>query len=162
MRAHLSGTALLLLAVSACASGGGTPATEPAMPQAPTGAAMPADQPAASGGSHTQAQATSGEQVFDENCSACHSTREFYGSEFQYSWGSRNARSFFRLVSRTMPDDAPGSLTEEQYVDVLAYILDLNGYPAGTTPLTADQEAMRALRLDAHVGGGEQDGGSSR
>jgi hypothetical protein len=37
-----------------------------------------------------------------------------------------------------MPANDPGSLSDQQYRQVLAYLLSKNGYPAGSKPLTAD------------------------
>ena len=42
--------------------------------------------------------------------------------------------------SMTMPPSQPGSLSEEQYADVTAYILSLNGMQPGDTPLSMDSE----------------------
>jgi hypothetical protein len=35
-----------------------------------------------------------------------------------------------------MPANDPGSLSQDQYEKVLAYILSKNGYPSGQTPLS--------------------------
>ena len=44
----------------------------------------------------------------------------------------------FRFVAKLMPAATPGSLSDEQNVDIMAYILKQNGYPAGHTELTYD------------------------
>ncbi len=43
-----------------------------------------------------------------------------------------------------MPDSAPGALTDRQYVDIVAYILKENSYPAGKDELVRN-EAMNAI-----------------
>ena len=48
----------------------------------------------------------------------------------------------------SMPMDAPGSLSKQEYADILADFLSLNGYPAGPTPLAGTDEAIRAITLD--------------
>lgn len=144
---------LLSVGVAACASAASDTAATP--PEPVTEMEASPDAAAGAPSVHTAAQAQAGEEAFDQNCSECHSSREFSGTEFQYAWGRRTARSFYRLIARTMPDDAPGSLSADQYVAITAYVLDMNGYPAGSTPLTADEEAMRSIRLDAHAGGNE-------
>jgi hypothetical protein len=50
-------------------------------------------------------------------------------------------------MSTTMPEDNPGSLKPQQYADVVAYFLKLNGYPAGKTELTGP-EALKTIKLD--------------
>jgi len=44
-----------------------------------------------------------------------------------------------------MPDDDPGSLPRQNYIDVLTYILDLNDFPAGSADLMADTERLDLL-----------------
>ena len=53
----------------------------------------------------------------------------------------------FKTLKTTMPDDNPGSLSDDQYTRVIAYILKLNGFASGTDSLAADSTAMRRLRL---------------
>ena len=49
----------------------------------------------------------------------------------------------------TMPQDAPGGLSDVAYVDVLAYILAENGYPTGDVRLVANADALKAIRIEA-------------
>jgi hypothetical protein len=51
-----------------------------------------------------------------------------------------------------MPDDDPGSLALSQYIDVVAYILQLNGFPEGEAELVADENALAAYTLAAPKG----------
>ena len=55
-----------------------------------------------------------------------------------------------------MPVDAPGSLTNQQYVDVVAYMLQLNGHPAGKSALAPDPAALRKVRIDIRSTAGLQ------
>jgi len=50
-------------------------------------------------------------------------------------------------VSTTMPQDNPGSLTPQQYVDVTAYVLQLAGFPSGTVALRSDTAMLRHTRI---------------
>jgi hypothetical protein len=47
-----------------------------------------------------------------------------------------------------MPEDAPGSLSADEYVRVIAYLLEMNDMPAGTTDLPVDEAALRLIRID--------------
>ena len=49
-----------------------------------------------------------------------------------------------------MPDDGPGALPEATYLDAMAYILEMNGYPAGDLELTADMSRMDSVPFEAH------------
>jgi hypothetical protein len=42
----------------------------------------------------------------------------------------------FTFMSQEMPLNEPASLTHDQYVAIMAYILRFNGYKSGTAPLT--------------------------
>jgi hypothetical protein len=48
-----------------------------------------------------------------------------------------------------MPDDDPGSLTGQQYADLLAYVFSLNKFPAGTTELATNTEPLKQIRFTA-------------
>lgn len=131
---------------------GSTPATpappeEAAPPQAavpPEAAAEPPETPPV--GIFTEAQADRGGITFDEVCAECHTTSEFRGRTFQSNWGRRTVYSLFRTVRSTMPDDNPGGLAEQVYLDVVAYILSMNGHDTGTSELAADSP-MREVRI---------------
>jgi hypothetical protein len=46
-----------------------------------------------------------------------------------------------------MPNDSPGRLKSEEYADIVAYLLKLNGIPPGPDELPADAEVLRGLRI---------------
>ena len=48
-----------------------------------------------------------------------------------------------------MPKSAPGTLTEDEYVWVTAYILKLNGMPPGKVALNAEPDWLKAVRISA-------------
>lgn len=105
-----------------------------------------ASAPAPAAGIFSEAQADRGRTAFDEVCSDCHTTSEFRGRTFQSNWGRRTVYSFFRTIRSTMPDDNPGGLDEQTYLDVVSYILRINGHGAGATEMTADSP-MREVRM---------------
>ena len=45
-----------------------------------------------------------------------------------------------------MPDDNPGGLEEQVYLDVVSYILSINGHGPGPSELAADSP-MREVRI---------------
>ena len=142
----------LLVAVwvaAACASGRPGPAAQTQVPPNPPTASEPAsDAPAAPAvGIYSAAQAARGEIAFDEVCAQCHTTSEFRGRTFQGNWGRRTVYSFFRTVRSTMPDDNPGGLDEQTYLDVVSYVMRMNGHDAGPAEMLPDSP-MRQLRMD--------------
>jgi alcohol dehydrogenase (cytochrome c) len=48
----------------------------------------------------------------------------------------------------SMPMDAPGSMQPQEYADILAYFLSINGYPAGQAELAGTDEAIKAVKID--------------
>ncbi len=134
--------------VGACAS-----APQPSAGTAPVGNApeLAANSPSGSSvldGVFTSSQASRGEQRFGQVCAACHGTNEFRGGRFRIRWVGHTAGEIFELVSTLMPEDDPGSLSPEDYANLLAYFFQLNGYPAGEEPLPADVSALQNVRIE--------------
>ena len=128
-------------------------ASLPSVSSQPQGAAGPSIARASSqssvlDGVYTSRQASSGDRTFQQACAACHDTREFSGARFRLRWSGLNIGEMFDIVATLMPEDNPGSLSPEQYVDVLAYILSLNEYPVGDEPLPADVAALRTVQIE--------------
>jgi mono/diheme cytochrome c family protein len=92
-------------------------------------------------GVYTSAQAARGAAVFDAHCVFCHreggTAPVLAGERFSKSFADSTLQAVFTTIQTTMPREAPGSLTEKEYVDVVAHLLELNGYPDGMTELAA-------------------------
>lgn len=97
---------------------------------------------------YSEEQAREGRQVFDVECALCHAPSEFSGRLFQLSWTGRPVGALFSQIRGTMPLDRPGALTPAQYAAVVAYLLELNGYPAGDTALPANAEALSRILVE--------------
>ena len=61
---------------------------------------------------------------------------------------SKTAFDVFNQIRTTMPDDNPGSLERQEYIDLVAYIFSLNAYPAGEGDLPADDDGLKKVRID--------------
>jgi hypothetical protein len=96
---------------------------------------------------YTEDQAIRGEGFFRETCLSCHASSEFRGSTFERQWTGRTVRDLYAAIAYSMPDDNPGGLPAQTYTDVIAYILELNDYPAGAAELKPGRAAMRAQPL---------------
>lgn len=97
---------------------------------------------------YSSEQAERGAAVFREVCANCHATTEFKGDDFHLAWSGRTLRDLFRLISTSMPNDNPGTLSGQQYIDVVAYLLELNEYPPGDGELDRDEGALRRIRIE--------------
>src|SRR5262245_23931888 len=100
-------------------------------------------QPTAAG-VYTTAQAQAGQTAYTQNCAGCHSS-DFRGSgdapavagpDFVAKWGPRAANDLFTYLVQSMPPTNPGALGEAGTLAVTAYLLQVNGAPAGQQPLT--------------------------
>jgi mono/diheme cytochrome c family protein len=100
-------------------------------------------------GVFTTAQATAGEQVFSNTCLGCHTTATYTTPTFLAKWNGQPLSELFGLISETMPEDFPGSLTPKEYTQVLAYLLKLNRMPEGQQELPANVEKLKAIRFEA-------------
>ena len=99
------------------------------------------------GGVFTEAQASRGEQTFRQVCGACHDTGEFSGGRFRLTWVGQTAGDLFDTISTLMPEGDPGSLRPAEYAAVVAYLLQLNGYPAGEADLPTSVSALRSMEI---------------
>jgi S-disulfanyl-L-cysteine oxidoreductase SoxD len=100
-------------------------------------------------GVFTAAQASTGQQVFQKVCSSCHTLAEHTGRKFQAKWSGTTVGEMFDLVSSTMPDGNPGSLTPDEYASVIAYFLKETGYPEGQQELPAQSADLMKIRIES-------------
>ncbi len=97
---------------------------------------------AKSSGHYTSAQAARGATVYTQYCAQCHGANlqgdagpALSGQALQQAYGGATAAQLYDFISRQMPQNAPASLSQAQYLDVTAYVLARNGFPSGTAPL---------------------------
>ncbi len=103
----------------------------------------------------TAAQAANGKIAYTATCAVCHGstmTNGAYGTPlageyFKTNWSHRSARAFYDRARTTMPPGHPGSLSAETYADIMAYILEVNGFKAGSSPLPAGGDALNGMAL---------------
>jgi alcohol dehydrogenase (cytochrome c) len=79
------------------------------------------------------------------------------------SWGDRTPGDLVTFLKGAMPPGNPGSLGEQAYINITAFILDYNGARAGNQPLTAaSKAAIRSIatgQVQAQPAPGEPLGG---
>ena len=107
-------------------------------------------------GVFAEAQATRGEAVYSGACGLCHgrrlngapddpdmrSTPPLARARFLRIWEGRSLATLFEYTRATMPENNPNSLTEQEYVDVIAYMLTVGGMPAGDEELRPDPQSL--------------------
>jgi mono/diheme cytochrome c family protein len=99
-------------------------------------------------GVFTIEQASRGKNVFLGSCKSCHAPESHVGANFQRLWVGKPLLALFKYVSEGMPENDPGSLGAEANADVVAYLLQLNGMPTGTSELAPDSTVMRSILVE--------------
>ena len=109
-------------------------------------------------GVFANAQATRGAALYETKCAACHGARlegsvgpELAGAGFLGVWGGQTLSNLFDKVDKTMPADAPGTLSRVQVAELVAYMLQANQFPGGAADLGVDQAALKQISLPSNV-----------
>jgi mono/diheme cytochrome c family protein len=109
--------------------------------------------------SFSEAQALTGSHLFAAKCATCHGAHLEGGAGPALAGAalttlakatSLTVGDAFTFISKQMPLNEPGSLTHAQYVAIMAYILQYNGYAAGPKPLTYDGAANATAKLRSY------------
>jgi mono/diheme cytochrome c family protein len=105
---------------------------------------------------YTAEQAQAGAAIYAQACGGCHGGALEGGGAPELKGAAFNARavaqgmtpqSLHEVVANTMPQTDPGGLKPEDYNAVVAYLLQQNGFPAGTTALAPNAPGMKETRV---------------
>lgn len=108
-------------------------------------------------GVFSEAQAKRGEDAYLGSCAQCHGenlitvdaeTPSLTGPRFKSEWMGKTLAERFELIRTTMPATNPGNLSDQANIDILAFILKFNGYPAGQQELTADRGVLEKIVVE--------------
>jgi mono/diheme cytochrome c family protein len=114
--------------------------------QAQAGGAAAPGTTAPAVGVYTGAQAERGKGRFVTSCGNCHGVDlkgaaergpALAGDPFMKTWQDRSAGSLFTKIKSDMPRNRPGSLADDVYLDIVAFILQSNAFPDGPKELSA-------------------------
>lgn len=105
-------------------------------------------------GVFTEAQAVRGKMRFEENCASCHradlsgaSAPALKGDGFLKKWEFQGLNTLVGKVFDTMPQGYATNVQENVKVDIVSYILQTNGFPAGREELTGDLEVLQEIPI---------------
>jgi quinoprotein glucose dehydrogenase len=111
-------------------------------------------------GAYSAEQATRGKAHYQAFCAPCHvgdlsgtlaadtGAPPLRGAPFIASLQRKGVAGVFDYVKATMPADDPASLEDGEYLDILAYVIQANGFPPGPRELTAaDLPRVRVGRV---------------
>jgi mono/diheme cytochrome c family protein len=107
---------------------------------------------------YSKEQATRGEAMFGKVCAACHDPEKKTADKtpgpalvgpkslFVENWKDHTIGEVFTTILTTMPNDGSMVLTEADAVDLVAHLLQANGYPEGPDALKFDA-AAKAIKV---------------
>lgn len=124
-------------------------------------------QPAAAtvwDGVYSVEQATRGKQSYTNDCSGCHMddlsgggpAPALGGDAFLAQNEKRSVADLFTRIRTTMPPDRPEGLDDEDYLAIVAYLLQEAGFPAGSTALPAQLDVLKQIQIVSKKTGTER------
>jgi mono/diheme cytochrome c family protein len=105
---------------------------------------------------YTADQASAGAALYQASCATCHGAQldgvaapALKGAVFgeMATAQSLTADALIDVVVNTMPQSDPGSMKPEDYNAIVAYILQQNGYPAGSTALAKGEAGLKDAKI---------------
>ena len=138
------------------------PARPPNEPRAVSEAKQPSrvqtSTTAAAGGvppQFTAAQAAAGKTAYNSNCAVCHGSTmtngtfgtPLAGEYFKNQWLGKTVRAFLRPRAEDHAAGRSRFTAAETYADIVAYILEVNGFKAGDSPLPAGGDALNGMAI---------------
>lgn len=103
---------------------------------------------------YTEAQAARGRVLYDKECAVCHleslqgdggMAPALVAESFTFRWQDGPVSDLFIVIKGTMPADRPSSLSDQEYADVISYLLKRNNYPTGSVELSPAVEDLKAI-----------------
>jgi len=106
-------------------------------------------------GVYSAEQAKRGEPLYHEKCASCHGpdmtggemAPGLTGGDFTANWNDLSLGDLFERMRISMPQNNPGSLSRQQNADVLSFILQKGGYPAGEAELPGQTEVLNMYKF---------------
>ncbi len=98
----------------------------------------------------TTEQVNTGKASYNTACASCHGNTlangtmgpQLAGPNFEAKWKSATVAELYEATHTTMPPSRPGTLPDETYAAIVAYILRVNGSVPGEQPLLTDPESQ--------------------
>ena len=108
-------------------------------------------------GVYSSEQAARGKKLYVDSCSSCHQeglqgadlAPALKGEDFVLRWAGFSMQDMFDTISTKMPSDAPGTLSPQVNADIVAYVLQVNKFPAGHEELKPDPPLLKSIAITA-------------
>lgn len=124
---------------------------------APGAAAQEAGNPAETAAAlarltFTSTEARRGEAIYGASCARCHGAKldgmdgpPLTGATFEQRYAGKSAAEFLVRLRTTMPADAPGSLSQQQYLGLVAFLAQAHGAEPGDDKMPADEAVLATM-----------------
>ena len=108
-------------------------------------------------GVYSEAQAKRGEPLYNQSCASCHGTSleggemapPLTGNDFNANWDTLSLGQLVERIRTTMPQENLGSLSRQQYVDIVTYLLQKGKFPTGSADLPMQADALNGIGFKA-------------
>jgi S-disulfanyl-L-cysteine oxidoreductase SoxD len=100
-------------------------------------------------------QAERGRILYNAQCARCHgetlgggeTSPALVDDVFFTFWGGKTVGDLVEYTRTTMPSDGPGKISRKRCIDIAAYLLSTNGFPAGEQELPAELDALNQIAI---------------
>jgi S-disulfanyl-L-cysteine oxidoreductase SoxD len=107
-------------------------------------------------GVFTAEQAARGKKLYTDNCTDCHDTdlkpvddaKPLIGEAFLKAWNLKTVGRLIDTTKRTMPPDTPNTISRKDVTDMVAYLLSMNGFPAGKAELDPASPLLKEIVIE--------------
>jgi mono/diheme cytochrome c family protein len=120
--------------------------------------AQPTGAPSTARGAFSAEQAKNGERQYQSKCASCHGA-DLHSTEpeapdltegaFKFGWEGKTIANRYEAIRNAMPPGQSKSLDDQTYLDIVTYILQANGIPAGNQKLTPDLKVLEQIVITA-------------
>jgi quinoprotein glucose dehydrogenase len=93
-------------------------------------------------------QAERGRAIVAGQCTQCHNqNRPLNDAVFMLHWEGHSLARLFRKIRDTMPPGRTDDLSDRDRLDIVAFVLQQNGFPTGEQELAQDDALLEGLRI---------------
>ena len=106
-------------------------------------------------GVFTKAQVERGRTVYNAECARCHgetlgggeNSPALVDETFFRIWDGKSVGDLVEYTRKTMPSDGPGTVSRRRCIDIAAYLLSTNGFPAGDREFPTELDALNQITI---------------
>ena len=106
-------------------------------------------------GVFSKEQVARGRAAYNTQCARCHGETLGGGENsparvdeaFFKIWDGKSVGELVEYTRKTMPSDGPGTVSRRRCIDIAAYLLSTNGFPAGDREFPTELDALNQIAI---------------